>query len=1050
MRCPTCDLDSPDGARTCAHCGAALSRACARCGFENPAAFRFCGQCAAPLADDRAPAAAPEPAADGERRRVTVLFCDLVGAAQLSERLDPEDMHRVVRAYQAAAEAVIERHGGHVAQYLGDGLLVYFGYPEEREGSARSAVLAALEIVDAVEGLASRLDAERIDIAARIGMHSGEGVAGDVGGRLKREQLVVGRAPNIAARLRELAAPGTVVASEATKELVEDDVEVLSLGQRTLRGIAEPMGVYRLLWRKQGPVSAPGEKVREVPFTGRLTRFFALVDAARRAIEGEGRVALVRGAEGIGKSRLLRELRAALAGSAMTVRMVRCRAKAKSTPLAPFLEALEKLVGREALAAALPREPLTPEARGERTRTALADLVVDIARRAPLALLVEDMQLADPSSLALFAELAARAPGAPLLLCGTLAPPAAPPVSGASVVSIDLDPLDPAAARSLLRAVTGQRAPAPPIEDDLLERAGGSPLLILELGRAAAQIGSPGGGPVKDLRAAVLATLAGVGPAREVAWMASVLGPRFEREALAVLCPFDGAMLSRFLERLTDVGLLAAGEEGEISFSHALVRDAVYDAISPVRRRDAHEKAARAIAARPAGGPARGAVVAWHLERAGLAEEAAQRLADASREALRVGGGAEANAMLTRAIELVTESLDGPRRLRLELELRSARARALLAREGPSAPGLGQQLARARELCRRVDAKDETSHILRGQWVVACWQGNGPAALSLDSELSALAARHGGAIWRACAALISGTTAFYRGRLKEAVELLGRVAPGEGAEEGAASLEAFGEDLGVAALSLRAWIEALTGARGASMGSLARAAELARSLADPVGSVTAAVTSVLVHHVLDEPEYVMSAARGAIELASRQCLPVSAAAARCGLGWALARSGSPDEGIAEIEGALSVIRARGRSIELAHWDAMLADACLRAGRLDVAARALDEATTLTGAQLDAVFKPEALRLLGDLAATRDGDLQRACSLHQRAAETARTYGASTWALAASAQHARALAALGRREEAAALLAAELRSAGPAGETAQHRAAAALLDELAGA
>lgn len=997
MRCPDCQLDSPDGATACAQCGVILSRACARCGFENPAAFRFCGQCAAPLA---APLAAPPPAAsepaDGERRRVTVLFCDLVGAARLSERLDPEDMHRVVRAYQAAAEAVIERHGGHVAQYLGDGLLVYFGYPEEREGSARSAALAALEIVEAVEGLSARLDAERgVDIAARIGMHSGEGVAGDVGGRLKREQLVVGRAPNIAARLREFAAPGTVLASDATKALVEEDVELLSLGARTLRGIAEPVGVFRVLWKKQGPVSVPGEKVREAPLAGDRAALDALVAAGRRAVAGEGRLVLVRGAEGSGKSRLVREARAALSAPGVRVQIARCRAKARSTPLAPFIEALDVLIGRGSALAALPSEPLTSRARGERIEARLVDRILGIAAERALALVVEDLHLADPSSLSLFARLAERAEDARLLLVGTFASPFEPPVPGAGALQIDVAPLDPGAARELLRAAVGAHALAPEVEGDILSRAGGSPLLTLELGRAAARTGA-----VLDLRAAVLATLGGLGPAREVAWMASVLGPRFERDALGVLCPFDPPMLARLLERLTDAGILAAEEDGELSFSHALVRDAIYEAIPPVRRRDAHEKAARALA-KGKGAAAQGAMVAWHLERAGLAEEAAQLLAESAREALSLGAGAEPLAMLSRAIDLVTESLDGPRRLRLEVELRAARARALLALEGPSAPGVEQQLSRAGELCRRVDAPVEMLHIVLAQWKVACWQGNGHAALSRGGELSALAARGASGAWRACAALTAGTTAFYRGRLSEALACLDRAIDGEGAADHAASLEIFGEDLRAAALSLRAWIEALTGDRAASLVSLERAAEIARSLADPEAALRVAATEMLVHHDLEEPEAALGAARRALDLASRQCAPAVAAAARCVLGWALGRAGSTGEGIAEIEAGIEALRARGRKIELSHWDALLADTCLRASRFDEAARALDEAMTLAGTQLDAVFKPEVLRLQGDLAAARDGDLARASALHQRSAETARTYGATAWARRAS-------------------------------------------------
>lgn len=1073
MSCPHCQIDSPEGATACVRCGRALPRPCPRCGFGNPPGFKFCGQCAAPLAVEAPPPSAPP--ADGERRRVTVLFCDLVGAAQLSERLDPEEMHGLVRAYQAAAEVVIERHGGHVAQYLGDGLLVYFGYPVEREGSARSAALAALEIVEAVEGLAATLGAERgVDVAARIGMHSGEGVAGDVGGRLKREQLVVGRAPNIAARLRELASPGTVIASGATAELVEDDVELLSLGERTLKGIAEPIGVFRVLWRRQGPISAPMDVVREAPLAGDHGPLDALVAAARDARAGRGRVVLVRGADGSGKTRLVRELAARFAaspsppdGPALRFEVARCRAKTRSTPLTPFLDALEKIAGRDAIAAALQSGALTCEARGERTRIALADLVVDLARSRPLALVVEDLELADPSSLALFAELAARAPSAPLLLFGTCAPPAAPELPAEGVTRLELGPLDGAGARELLRAIAGDQRISPDVEERILASAGGLPLLIQELGRAVVRSLSRGGDAALDLRSAVHATLATVGPAREAAWMASVLGPRFELDALRVVCAFDPSTLSRFLERLTTAGILAAEEDGELSFSHALVRDAIYDAISPVRRRDAHAKAALALAASEGRG-SRGAIVAWHLVRAGLAEEASRALSQAAAAALQEGAGVEALAMLSGALDLVTSSVDGARRTRLEIELRTARARTMLAWRGPSAAGLGRELSRARELGRRADAPIEMLHLVRAQWALACWNGNGPAALSLDGELSALAARAPGErgagasdrppapgagasrseyeLWRACAAKVAGTTAFYRGRLEEALMALRSVTEGPCSADPAASMASLGDTLCAGAFGLRGWIEALMGGRAASLGSLARAARVARSCGDAAGEVDAAVLEVLARRDLGETAATLEAGRAALELASRQHMPVSAAIARCGMGWALGRAGDPSGGVAEIERAVEVVRAHGRKIELPLWGVLLAETCLAAGQLDAAERALDEAMTLSVTQLDAVFKPEVLRLSGELASRR-GDLERACAHHQRAAETARTYGALVWALAASSAHARALAALGRRDEALAALEAALRGAEGAADTAHHRAASALRDEL---
>jgi class 3 adenylate cyclase/tetratricopeptide (TPR) repeat protein len=978
-----------------------------------------------------------------ERRRVTVLFCDLVGAAQLSQRLDPEDMHRVLRAYQAAAEAVIERHGGHIAQYLGDGLLVYFGYPEERPGSARSAALAALEIIDAVEGIAAGLAAERgVDIAARIGMHSGEGVAGDVGGRLKREQLVVGRAPNIAARLRELAAPGTVVVSDATRALVEDDVELLRLGLRELKGIAEPVAVHRLLSKRHAPAALSGARPLDVPFAGPRVAQGAVVEAARAAAAGAGRVVLLRGAEGSGKSRAVREACAALSDLAVSVRIARCRAKTKLTPFDPFAQALGELFDR----AEPPDDAmLTPAARGEHTRKALADMLVDLARERPALLVVEDLELADPSSLALLADLAARAPSSRLSICATFCPPFEPALGSAASALVNVEPLAPEVALSLVRAAAAPRVLAPDVQRRIVSYARGLPIEILELARAAARA-PEGAEPVLDLGAVVRAALDDLGPAREVAAVASVLGPRFERDVLAVLCPFDAPTLQGFLDRLEAAGILVM-DAGELAFSHAIVRDAVYGAIAPVRRRDAHEKAARAFARGLGPGDRRGAIVAWHLERAGLGPEAAQHLAADARRALQSGAGAEAIAMLEGALHIVTTSVEGPGRPRLEIELRAAHASALVAVHGPAAPRLGQHLTRARELGKRIDAPEEIIQIARAQWLVARWQANGPALFALTDEIVTLAARRYGRPWPLWAAFASGTTAFYRGRLKDARAELSRAEERHDPSEHALLVDMFGEDPAVASVALRGWIDAMCGARGAAFAAIDRADRLAAELRDPAVAVRAAVVRMIAHHDLDEPRAALDAARRALEMASRQGMPIFAAAARCGLGWALARTGDAASGIAEIEVALAVFESTGRKIELAYWGSYLADAALRASRFDLAARVLDDAVSRSSAQLDAPFKPEMLRLYGELVAARDGDHERAASLCQRAAETARTYGALAWALPAAVSRARALIALGRGVEAEHTLAAALSGADAAEGTEPHRAAAALRSQL---
>ena len=270
MHCPSCRFENPAGTRFCIECGVPLTPRCPRCGVENLPQARFCGACGTPLTG---PTPAPRPpqtdrpldapqgqpaqgglpatepgAPEAERRQLTVLFCDLVDSTALSSQLDPEDYREVVRAYQAACAEIIQRWDGHIAQYLGDGLLVYFGYPQAHEDDAPRAVRAGLDLLEALGPLTARLEQERrLRLAVRLGIHTGLVVVGALGSGGREEQLALGETPNVAARLQGLAAPDTVVISAATQRLVQGLFACQALGAPALKGVAQPLAVYRVL-----------------------------------------------------------------------------------------------------------------------------------------------------------------------------------------------------------------------------------------------------------------------------------------------------------------------------------------------------------------------------------------------------------------------------------------------------------------------------------------------------------------------------------------------------------------------------------------------------------------------------------------------------------------------------------------------------------------------------------------------------------------------------------------------------------------------------------
>src|ERR1700681_4707848 len=325
MRCTSCGSENPDSKRFCGDCGSPLASRCARCGVENPAGKKFCGDCGAdlshpPLARRSAEHAAapvvgehgePPEVPEGERRHLTVLFCDLVGSTDIASHLDPEEWRGIVAGYHHAAAQAIERFGGHVAQYLGDGVMAYFGYPEAHDNDAERAARSGLAILDAISKLNEHPTHPKL--SARIGIDSGAVVVGAGAGK---DTDVFGDTPNIAARVQAAAAPGTVLVTADTLRLVSGLFVVEDRGAQALKGIERPIQLYRVIQPSgvRGRLEAIAAARGLTPFVGREDELRLLLSRWERARDGKGQVVMVVGEPGIGKSRLLREFHEQIAG----------------------------------------------------------------------------------------------------------------------------------------------------------------------------------------------------------------------------------------------------------------------------------------------------------------------------------------------------------------------------------------------------------------------------------------------------------------------------------------------------------------------------------------------------------------------------------------------------------------------------------------------------------------------------------------------------------------------------------------------------------------
>ena len=452
MICPGCGADNREGRRFCSKCGTSLSLACSSCGFINDPTDEFCGGCGQRVTAATEKTADPkEVPRDAERRQLTVMFCDLVGSTALAARLDPEELREHVRAYQGASADVIARFEGHIAQYLGDGLLVYFGYPAAHEDDAQRAVSAGLAVVDAVDALNARQPPGGVALAVRVGIHTGLVVVGEVGGGSRREQLALGEAPNVAARLEALAEPGTVVISAATHRLIERRFSCRDLGAQALRGIATPQAVYHVLGERTAGRRLDGLPTEwTTPLVGREHDLALVLERWETAAEGLGQVVLLSGEAGIGKTRIAQTVVTRLHAVPHTRLDGRCSPYRQHSPMHVVAELVEAALGHErddtpemlsrrlertlaqyglapdealpllcgllglSTSAAGPVVSWSPQRQRERTIETVLEVFRALATRRPVLVLVEDLHWIDASSLELLSVLVDQVATAPI------------------------------------------------------------------------------------------------------------------------------------------------------------------------------------------------------------------------------------------------------------------------------------------------------------------------------------------------------------------------------------------------------------------------------------------------------------------------------------------------------------------------------------------------------------------------------------------------------------------------------------------------------------
>jgi class 3 adenylate cyclase len=822
MICPRCGATVLESRRTCGECGSPLPWQCSACGSENPPESRVCRGCGAAVAATNAPPAASSSGMLPERRLLTVMFVDLVESTALGARLDPEDLRDVIAAYHGCVTSLVARFEGFIARYMGDGVLAYFGYPRAHEADAEQAIRAGLSIVDGV----SRLDTiagPPGTLRTRVGIASGVVVIGDLtrsGSSFKA--TAVGDTPSRAARLQAAGEPGMVVIAEATRLLTGELFEYRELVFSDPKGSLASERAWTVVG--ESTIDSRFEALRggRLSLVGRAEELELLLRRWEKAKTGEGRVVLLAGEPGMGKSHLLAALEQKV-DVPLTGRLrFLCSPHHLDTPLHPVIRQIERAAGfergdsptirwekltgllgpnasREDIAvfadllsipnpaARLP-ETISPQHLKLMTFTAILRQIETLAVGTAILAILEDMHWADPTTLDLLDRLIQTVPRLAMLLVVTARPEVQPPWAAHPHVTVQpLSGLDRPMAASLISQVAGGQELPQQIIDRIVAHADGIPLFIEELTKTVLDNVSAYGGerasPANSLsadvvptslHASLMARLDRLPAGKEVVQIGAVVGREFSFETLQAVSQFPETRLEQALGELVQAGVIVAHGRppfATYAFKHALVQDAAYASLLRDRRRETHLRLAEGLEQEVGGVAAEPQLIAWHFAEAGVPDKSSAHYLKAADHATGRFALAEMVSHLRNALRQVAYLPDSSQKLRRELALQIALGRALIDHQGSGSEDVRVTFERARELCFILDETQRLPGVYDGLMLNYHFTHSQPQRMiQYASEMMAVHERTGDAQALLMARRAGGLANMLLGRLKQARE----------------------------------------------------------------------------------------------------------------------------------------------------------------------------------------------------------------------------------------------------------------------------------------
>jgi predicted ATPase/class 3 adenylate cyclase len=1040
--------------------------------------------------------------AEAERRQVTVMFCDLVGWTALSGSMDPEDLRDVVSAYRKCVAEIVHRFDGYVAQYMGDGVLVYFGYPHAHEDDSERAIWAGLEIITSVTAL--KVD---VPLHTRVGVATGVVVVGDlIGSGEAQERAIVGETPNLAARLQSIAESDSIVLAETTRRLLGDLFELRDLGAQNLKGITGQIRAWVVLQPKT--VESRFEAAhadRLTALVGREEEIETLLRRWRRAKNREGQVVLLSGEPGIGKSRLTVELLNRIRTEPCTRLRYFCSPQRANSALHPIIGQLERAAGftreddprakADKLNSLLARtstssqdaalfaeilslpggffpafERTAPEQR-EKTLTALTSQVERLASQQPVLMILEDAHWIDPTSLEVFSRIVERTRTHAVLLVVTFRPDFNPLWTGQpNVTLMMLRRLEQRDGIAIIDQLIANKSLSQDVMTKIIERTDGIPLFIEEMTKAVLEFrefeaqrtasGIPSS--VQDvpatLHASLMARLDRLGSAKEVAQIGAAIGRQFSHELLAAVARYSNKELEQALARLIEAGLVfrhGSPPHASYIFKHALVRDTAYSTLLRETRRALHATIARALEEKfPEMQETHPEYLAHHYTEAALIEKAADLWSKAGQKSISRSALVEAAAQMTKALDLMVTLPKTPALEREQINAQVELAATLMHVKGFAAPETIAALTEARTKIERAELQHGKSEdwrvrfsVLAGLWSTKFVAFDGNAALEQAQEVLALAEHTDSPLSLLLGTRLVGSTLLLLGQLEAAKTQLDRSVAVYVPEEHRRLRFRFNQvEPGVAAMAYRSWAMWLLGYADAAMTDVEAVLQNARN-----SSQASTLMYALFHSSMPEilsGKVAAAEAHGQelLSLADEKVAPLWRAHGIIIRGRTLSMRGLAAEAAKTIESGLNAFESTGATHFKPIFLAELALAHAQCGEFDKARNYISEALKAAEKTKERWAEAEIHRAAGELSVGMR-NLQHAEVQFTRSLSVAREQHAKSWELRTAISLARLWLDQGRRSQALDLLAPAYGWFTEGFDTADLIRAKMLLDEL---